>query len=239
MAQAKKNKPLRLWSQVEKTNPANTKNVPTRGGFTAIDAMHQTQIATEVFGGPMGIGWGFGWTREDSPPDLFLIRGRLWYTDEATGEVGAVEQYGAANWGSRVDSDTPKKAVTDAFTKCLSLLGFNADVFLGKFDDNKYVADLNKEFGNTPTPKAKKTDAPKRANGSSGTLTKPERELVAKAAKERGIELKLPPGDFNGIGSSAVEAMGFKRAKEVPSDKLNTLLSVIQGWKPDMPEVPF
>jgi len=35
-----------------------------------------------------------------------------------------------------------KKATTDGITKCLSMLGFNADVFLGKFDDNKYVQEL-------------------------------------------------------------------------------------------------
>ena len=41
--------------------------------------------------------------------------------------------------GSRPDEDAAKKAVTDGLTKCVSYIGFNADVFLGRFDDNKYV----------------------------------------------------------------------------------------------------
>jgi hypothetical protein len=31
-------------------------------------------------------------------------------------------------------------------SKCLSLLGFSADIYLGRFDDNKYVSDLQQEF---------------------------------------------------------------------------------------------
>ena len=36
--------------------------------------------------------------------------------------------------------------MTDAITKALSHLGFNADVFLGKFDDNAYVTAMRAEF---------------------------------------------------------------------------------------------
>ena len=38
-----------------------------------------------------------------------------------------------------------KKVATDALTKGLSKLGFNADVFMGKFDDNKYVNSLTSQ----------------------------------------------------------------------------------------------
>ena len=46
----------------------------------------------------------------------------------------------------KLDEDAPKKAMTDALTKALSHLGIGADVFLGKFDDNRYVAAMEKEF---------------------------------------------------------------------------------------------
>jgi hypothetical protein len=46
----------------------------------------------------------------------------------------------------RVDEDAPKKAMTDALTKALSHLGFSADVFMGMFDNQKYVDKLNKEI---------------------------------------------------------------------------------------------
>ena len=46
----------------------------------------------------------------------------------------------------RVDDDFFKKVATDALTKGLSKLGFNADVFMGKFDDNKYVSTLTEKY---------------------------------------------------------------------------------------------
>ena len=51
----------------------------------------------------------------------------------------------------KANDECHKKLRTDALTKSLSMLGFNADVFMGKFDDNKYVAKMNKEF-KEPTP---------------------------------------------------------------------------------------
>ncbi len=46
----------------------------------------------------------------------------------------------------RVDDDAPKKALTDALTKALSHLGFNSDVFMGMFDSNKYVKQLEEKY---------------------------------------------------------------------------------------------
>jgi hypothetical protein len=43
------------------------------------------------------------------------------------------------------NSDIFKKATTDALTKGLSVLGFNADVFLGLWDDNKYVQEQKRQ----------------------------------------------------------------------------------------------
>ena len=37
----------------------------------------------------------------------------------------------------KADDDFAKKLETDMITKALSRLGFNADVFMGMFDDNK------------------------------------------------------------------------------------------------------
>jgi hypothetical protein len=60
---------------------------------------------------------------------------------------------GCEEWkdrNGRVDSDASKKATTDAITKLLSQLGFSADVFLGKYDDQKYVEALREEFTEKP-----------------------------------------------------------------------------------------
>jgi len=45
----------------------------------------------------------------------------------------------------RPDDEAFKKATSDGITKALSYLGFSADVFMGKWDDNKYVSELRKQ----------------------------------------------------------------------------------------------
>mgnify|MGYP003655074771 CR=1 FL=1 len=135
---------MEVWNRVCNTDPRHTKQVDTRGGFTAIDAMYQVQNATEVFG-PAGKGWGW-YTGDPIYPGngTVVIKVTLWHGDRST----SVEQFGqkAMNWGDKPDEDAFKKCVTDGLTKCLSYLGFNADVFLGRFDDSKYVKEMTRKF---------------------------------------------------------------------------------------------
>ncbi|MGQ3040578.1 MAG: hypothetical protein ACT6TH_15095 [Brevundimonas sp.] len=136
---------LRIWSQVDKTDPAHTKKVTQRGGFTAISAAYQIMRATEVFG-PVGEGWGYTAGEPIFHDALVMVPVTLWHGDRAN-VFGPM--FGGAEWkdkNGRLDSDAAKKATTDALTKLLSQLGFNADVFLGRFDDSKYVADMEREF---------------------------------------------------------------------------------------------
>lgn len=136
---------MRIWDAVSKTNPANTKKVSQRGGFTSICAQSQIMEATRQFG-PIGEGWGYAASAPIFHDNLCFVQVTLWHgTRENT--FGPVT--GGAEWKSdkgRVDSDAPKKATTDALTKLLSQLGFNADVFLGLYDDSKYVAEMEREF---------------------------------------------------------------------------------------------
>jgi len=46
----------------------------------------------------------------------------------------------------KIDDNFAKKLETDTLTKAISKLGFNADIFMGKFDDVKYLAEVTKEF---------------------------------------------------------------------------------------------
>ena len=134
---------MELWNKVCTTDPSHTKHVSTRGGFTAIDAMYQIQCATEQFG-VAGKGWGWSFTDPLFLPNgTVVIKCTLWHGNKDN----TVEQFGQKKMGddSRPDEDALKKAGTDALTKCLSYLGFNADVFLGKFDDSKYVEELRKD----------------------------------------------------------------------------------------------
>lgn len=136
---------LALWNAVSKTNPANTKKVSQRGGFTSICAQSQIMEATRQFG-PIGIGWGYEAAEPIFHDNLVFVRVMLWHGSREN-SFGPVT--GGAEWKNNkgyLDSDAPKKATTDALTKLLSQLGFNADVFLGLFDDNKYVKELEREF---------------------------------------------------------------------------------------------
>lgn len=139
---------LELWSKVEKTDPKHTKKVTFGRGFTAIDPYYQIRCATEQFG-PAGKGWGWEVVRVEEFREIaslgLLIR--LWHGEKEN----YIEQWGQGGFytdknKSKPDHDVLKKATTDGITKCLSYLGFNADVFTGKFDDNKYVQQMNAEF---------------------------------------------------------------------------------------------
>lgn len=142
---------MEIWNQVEKTDPKHTKRVEFGRKFTAIDAHYQVQRATEIFG-PVGQDWGyhtqFSELHTEDGEIVQFCDLTFWWQGEPTEpcEFGPIR--GATmlkKKGKAVDTDAPKKAMTDALTKCLSHLGFNADVFLGKFDDNKYVQQLQKD----------------------------------------------------------------------------------------------
>lgn len=136
------NKNMALWDNVSKTDPKHTKTVNKGYKVTAIDQMYQIQMATEQFG-PAGKGWG--WTISDPifpPNNTVAVKITLWHGSREN----TIEQYGQKSLGGgKPDEDAFKKAITDGLTKCLSYLGFNADVFLGKFEDNKYIQERIRE----------------------------------------------------------------------------------------------
>ena len=134
---------MEIWSKVDTTDPKYTKKVNQRGGFTAIGAQYQLKKATELFG-PFGKGWGvlgeqFHHYERDG---LFVYSAMLWYKLDGDEHKFPINSSIAYSKNGRIDDDFAKKVTTDALTKGLSKLGFNADVFMGKFDDNKYVSSL-------------------------------------------------------------------------------------------------
>jgi len=139
---------LKLWKSVEKTNPAHTKQANVRGNkITAIAPQYQIMQATEQFG-PYGRKWGFKTVSIDSAlmsVGLVTFKGLFFYPD---GEFEILSSIGIYrdNAQTKIDDDFGKKVETDALTKALSKLGFNADVFMGLYDDNRYVQQLEEEF---------------------------------------------------------------------------------------------
>ncbi len=164
----------RIWDAVSTTDPRHTKKVEFGRKFTSIDAHWQIMRATEQFG-PVGEGWGY--TVEHSverlPDGLVLAVAdvTIWWLGEHEKGLATqmmpqgrpIRSYGPIRATAgllepdksgkpRLDDDAPKKAMTDALTKGLSHLGFSADVFLGLFDDNKYVQRVTREFAAAEIP---------------------------------------------------------------------------------------
>lgn len=163
---------MSVWASVEKTDPKYTKQFSRGGGFkgTATNATYLARKATERFG-PCGTGWGITVLSEEvfqgaphvidgqvvAHDMIHKVHARLWYVLD--GKRGEVEQFGQTQIVGRnkngfyTDEEAPKKSLTDAMSKCLSLLGFSADIHLGLYDDNKYVAELRREFAPEPSSK--------------------------------------------------------------------------------------
>lgn len=147
---------LALWTSVEKTDPAQTKPVPGRGGFTAIAPYYQIKNATAKFGA-VGVGWGWNIesiVRQDN--ETIVVHLRMWHGDRANtfdvcGQAATMQGKKDSHYP---DTDCIKKALTDGITKGISYLGFNADVFLGRFDDSKYVEQRTAEVKQEAKDKA-------------------------------------------------------------------------------------
>ena len=152
---------LSIWQAVERTDPAYTKNFSRGGGFsgTSINATWLARRATETFG-PMGIGWGVDIVAEDFLPGHVLneageksvihrVQVKLWYVLEGQrGEVthfGQTTFIGANKHGLFTDEEAPKKSLTDATTKALSMLGFGGDIFMGLYDDQQYREEVTQQ----------------------------------------------------------------------------------------------
>jgi len=159
------NNNMRIWDKVEKTDPAFTKYVNMRGGFTSIDAMYRVKLATQEWG-PYGSTWGvkdlnFDYIR--GPKTAKTEEGTIVLEDAILGEaLTATFYYPSGEFELGTDlrplgDDSRKKLLTDLTTKALSKLGFNADVYMGTFEDDKYEEgkDSTSKKGGTSKPQVK------------------------------------------------------------------------------------
>jgi hypothetical protein len=150
---------LKLWQSVEKTDPKYTKAFSKAGGFsgTAINATYLIRKATEQWG-PMGSTWGplvedERYVEGAEGTVIHVLRIKFRHPGGEFHSYGQTTFVGKNKNGPFTDEEAPKKSLTDAITKALSMLGFSADVFLGLYDDNKYVSDRKAEFsGSRITP---------------------------------------------------------------------------------------
>ena len=148
MATKKPSSTLDLWNEVAKTNPKYTKQVKFGSrSFTTINAQYQLMKATEQFGS-IGEGWGIKNEKFNMIVEGVLgYQATLWYMGvDDLNEFDINSSISTHNKRGDIDDECFKKVTTDALTKGLSKLGFNADIFLGLWDDNRYVAQMEKEF---------------------------------------------------------------------------------------------
>lgn len=144
-----------FWNSVEKTDPNYSSNAEISGRLmTSIDAYYQIKNATEQWG-MYGKTWGLKdielkLEKLDEDNTICLYKAVFYYPDgqfEINNSI--MMKYKVVSKGYiKVDSDFAKKIETNTITKSLSKLGFNADVFIGKFEDPMYVKEVTLEFEN-------------------------------------------------------------------------------------------
>lgn len=164
-----------IWDRVFHTDPAFTKSFDN--GFfrgTSIKPMYLIMKATQLWG-PIGGNWGYEVTDDKIVPggplgfddtgnslgleQIHMLKIRFWYYEDTDYQKGSrqkkneFESFGATRFVSRTalgvitDEDAWKKSLTDALGKALSMVGFSADVYMGLFEDCKYMNGLFARFG--------------------------------------------------------------------------------------------
>ena len=138
---------MQIWDKLKKTDPKYTKPFGKFGKeLTTVDPQYQIQMMTSMFG-PVGKGWKYTVEYKYLDGLVFAEVSIKYYLDSKWYEYGPVcSVQNLSKKNGSLDDEAPKKAMTDAMTKAFSHLGMSADVFLGMFDDSKYVESLKKEF---------------------------------------------------------------------------------------------
>lgn len=188
---------MAIWNRHKKTNPDHTKRVNQRGGYTAINPMHQAEIATREFGP-----YGFGWWVSDLDYELIdtekpsndkqieksyslCLNCKFNYRHE-----GGVQSFPvSADMPFKHGQDCYKKLRTECQSKALSLLGFNADIYQGNWESNEYVEARRREFGDQETRRAKGLQAI--AEASSIEIVNRLKDHILTEQRNEVITLKM------------------------------------------------
>lgn len=148
---------LKFWNKVEKTDPAYTSEATITGRkVTSIDAYFQIKNATAEWG-MFGQTWGLkdvklSLEKMDEDTTICLYSAIFYYPNgEFPIHNSIVVKYktkGSEKYAGyvKVDDEFAKKIETNTITKALTRLGFNTDIFMGKFEDSRYVEEIAQEF---------------------------------------------------------------------------------------------
>lgn len=207
MAQEKSSPHMQLWDAVKTTDTKYTKTQQLDGRqVTSINGLYLVQRATEMFG-PIGKGWGYEIlvdrfdegapiTGKDGEvvgrEQVHTIQIKLWYV--RGGKRNHVIHYGhtpfvrKSQYGAFTDFDAPKKSLTDAIKKCLSMLGFSADVHLGMFEDEIYLEGLKLKQRLEEAGESGAQDVMNEAKSEFRIWIDTQIQILAKANNQRALE---------------------------------------------------
>lgn len=143
---------LAHWDRFADIDPQFTKPITGKQyKGTSPNPQYVIRCLTEMFG-PVGHGFGWDVVAEDFIPlgdeVLHWCRIKFWHTDrnntfDAYGQTKALMK---TRNGMMMDEDAPKKSLTDAIIKAASQIGIAANIFLGRWDDQKHVAKVEAEY---------------------------------------------------------------------------------------------
>ena len=173
---------LDLWARLSKTDKKFCKDFKRYGGFsgTSIDPMWRIMRMTEEFG-PCGQGWSINepnFQTVPTPEGKILVFCWLTVTIGDGGTVAGVGGevlYDIYNNGKTVSKDEAfKMAFTDALGNALKHLGMAADVYMGNFDADKYMAEGGHDGSSATNGRSDFRNGQARKNGYQSRYVKPQ-----------------------------------------------------------------
>jgi hypothetical protein len=231
-----KNNNLEFWNSVSETDPRFIKEVSYgKRQFHTVQAQYQIMKATEKFG---MFGTSFG-VKDPVITDikfpagemLAIYQAKLWYKmGDNIGEVPIQSSIYVSkfdkNGNYTIDDEFVKKVSTDALTKGLSQLGFNADIFLGRYDDSRYVEEMTRKYSSTSVAPA--PQQPQQATTKKSVPQKSPQEVKDWIAKCNTVEeLYEVSGYMNAYATmyepsviSEIEQLYVNRLKEIEYDTI-------------------
>ena len=141
------NEDYKLFKEVSVTDPKHTKIVRVSGKqpFTNIDTYYLIEQATKKFG---LYGKGFGLKNihyeymDIEETKIAVIQAMFFFPG---GEFPITNSdkmcYKTKSGYTMIDTDIYKKLETNTLAKALSKIGFGADVYMGKFEDQYYIGE--------------------------------------------------------------------------------------------------
>ena len=131
---------MSLWRSEQNTPADKTSKVSRRGGFTAINQQYQLERGTKLWG-PYGAAWGMDVIEhqlvDTDVSKVIVMTVEFFYPHPDTGERCDFRLVN--DWPFKAGDDSYKKCQTNCRSKCMSYLGFSADVYSGLHDDATYL----------------------------------------------------------------------------------------------------